>query len=89
MKKFGIIALAGIVLSSCSAPMSITERCESYGYKPGTDEFRDCYADEQRAERIIAETRKNSGFELSRKKIDTGGYKPSAVRNGVYSHLWD
>ena len=90
MNKLVFVLLASALLTGCSEPMSSAERCASYGYEAGTDKYRDCYADEQRTERIIAEQRRASSRRIRTSNNDMWSVpKPSAVRNGTYSQYWN
>lgn len=90
MNKFVFVLLTSALLAGCTEPMTIAERCASYGYKEGTDKYRDCYADEQRTERIIAEQRRASYKPIRTSNNNTwSNYKPSAIRNGTFSQYWD
>jgi len=61
MKYFGLTTLA-VVLSGCgpSGPSVEERRCTSYGYKSGTDSYRDCIAEESRAQRQADRARRDA-----------------------------
>ena len=61
MKFVGLTVLA-LVLTSCgpSGPSVEERRCTSYGYKSGSDSFRDCVAEESRAERQARRARRDA-----------------------------
>ena len=63
MVRFTALMLTGLLLQSCGGvrpKMTLQERCEGYGYKQGTDAFRDCIAQESRTEREMEDARINA-----------------------------
>ena len=51
--KFSGLSVLAVVLTSCgpTGPSFEERSCSKYGYKPGTNSYRDCVAAESRANR--------------------------------------
>jgi hypothetical protein len=62
MKKLLGLTIIAVTLASCgpSGPNFAERRCTSYGYKPDTDSYTDCIAEEFRAERQASEATRNA-----------------------------
>ena len=88
MKKLLLLLSSCTALSGCLEYKSPQDRCYEYGYAGGTDAFRDCVADETRADRIIEENRRSQPLILNTYKYKELP-RPSIIGNSLCSSCYD